>query len=166
MEIIIQLNKYTMFFIVTALTSSILYSLDSIYGKMALDDMPMYVFIFILSFCYLAIAIGMYVYNPGLLHDYLTQKNKSKYIFYAVLAIILGTIIADIFLWYSIKLSDKAYLPFTFALVHTAPIFALIFVYFFFGNLLNWKAILGIIITVVGIMITIIFSGENAENIA
>jgi drug/metabolite transporter (DMT)-like permease len=149
-----------MYFIGPALAASLAYGSDAIFGKLALDDMPMYIFIFILSFCYFILAIVMFVAKPNTVWTYLKNPKNMPYIGWALVAVIIGTILADICMWYAIKTSSKLTLPIAVALGHTAPIFSLILVLLVFKEALNWKAVAGIMLTVIGCIITVFYSGQ------
>ncbi len=147
-----------MIFILSALASSFLYSTDSVLAKIALDEMPFTVFMFIVSCMYIIIAISIYVVNRKDIHIYFTDILHHKYILIAIISIIIGTIIADALMWYALMKSTKQNIPLTTALIHTSPIFAAILVFFVFKKTINIYAFIGIIITVIGIIITVINS--------
>ena len=149
-----------MLYIIYALLSSIAYSSDVIFGKMALEEMPMSIFVFILSFLYFILGIILYIWKRNEINDYIKKPDNYKNIFYAVIAIIIGTILADIFMWYAIKLSSRRKLPIAIALIHTAPILSLFFVYLFYGEILDYRSIMGIIISVIGCGIAIYYSNN------
>jgi drug/metabolite transporter (DMT)-like permease len=154
-----------MLFILPALGASLAYSSDVIFGKLALEEMPMYLFIFILAMCYLVLAIGMFILKPKEITSYFNQKANLKPTCYAVIAIILGTVLADILMWYALKVSSRKQLPIAIALVHTAPLISLLLVFVFFKQYLNWKSIAGVILTVVGCAIAIMFCGDSIDNL-
>ena len=149
-----------MLYIIYALLSSIAYSSDVIFGKMALEEMPMSIFVFILSFLYFILGIILYIWKRNEINDYIKKPDNYKNIFYAVIAIVIGTILADIFMWYAIKLSSRRKLPIAIALIHTAPILSLFFVYLFYGEILDYRSIMGIIISVIGCGIAIYYSNN------
>lgn len=144
-----------MIFVLSALASSFLYSTDSVLAKMALDHMPFIVFIFIVSCIYIIIAISVYILNHKVINKYFTDTSHHKYILIAIIAIIIGTIVADAFMWYAIMKSSKQNIPVTTALIHTSPIFAVILVYLVFKKKINIYAFMGIILTILGVVITL-----------
>ena len=64
--------------IIFALISSIAYSTDVIFGKLALNNMNMYIFTFILSLCYSFIGIILYTLNPSIINEYFNNKENKK----------------------------------------------------------------------------------------
>ena len=111
------------------LLSSLAYSSDVLFGKIALDEMPFDVFLFLLGICYTVFSIFIYIYNYTKINKYLLDEKNRKYIYYAIFAIVIGTILADCLMWYSIKISSKMNLPIVITLIHSAPILSLILVY-------------------------------------
>lgn len=141
-----------------ALMSSLAYSSDVLWGKMALDEMPMYIFTFLLAACYTVVGIVMYMFDPGAISRYMTAAANKRFIGFAIAAIVIGTILADIFMWYSIKIAPTRSLPAVVTIVHTAPIFSLLLVYLFYKESIHWKAVAGIFMAVVGCMLTVYYS--------
>lgn len=141
-----------------ALLSSLAYSSDVLWGKMALDEMPMYIFTFLLAACYAVVGVAMYMFRPGDISSYLAKAANRRFVGFAVAAIVVGTILADIFMWYAIKVSPTRTLPAVVTLVHTAPIFSLLLVYLFYKESIPWKAVVGILMAVAGCMLTVYYS--------
>jgi len=154
-----------MLYIITSFLSSVMYSSDVIFGKLALEEMPFYIFVFILSLLYAILGIILYLYNPHVINNYIKNKNNRKNIIYSIIAIILGTILADIFMWYSIKISSRKNLPITITIIHTAPILSLILVYFVYKEHIDYRAIIGIVISVIGCIIAILYSDLKKDII-
>lgn len=152
--------------LVASLGASVAYSTDVLFGKMALDEMPMFVFIFILALCYAILAVVMIVLKPDTLKNYLIEKQNIKPIGLAVIAVILGTIVADVLMWLAVKKSSRKQLPLAIAIIHTAPILSLILVCMFYKECLNWKANLGIVLMVLGGCMAIFYSGSSVTRIA
>lgn len=140
------------------LLSSLAYSSDVLFGKLALDDMPFNIFLFLLAVCYTIFGIFIYIQNISKINNYLFSNKNRKYIFYAVIAIIVGTILADCLMWYSIKISSKKNLPIVITLIHSAPILSLLIVYLFYNVILDYRAIIGIFISVIGCCIAVYYS--------
>ena len=69
-----------------------------------------------------------------------------------IIAILIGTLLADNLMWYSIKLSSKKNLPIIITLIHSVPILSFIIVYLFY------RAVIGIIISVIGSSIAVFYS--------
>jgi len=123
--------------------------------------MPIFIFVFILSIIYAILSVIIYLQNPILINNYITDKNNKKNIFYAVIAIVIGTIIADILMWYSIQKTQKKYLPIVISIIHSSPILSLILLYLVYNEKLDYRSIIGIIIAVIGIIIAIIYSDKK-----
>lgn len=149
-------------FVLPALGASLAYSTDVVFGKLALDDMPMVIFTFVLSICYAVLAIGLFVWQPTKIREYVTNKKNTKTIALAILAVVTGTVIADVLMWYAVKKSPTHHLPIAIALIHTTPVISLIIVALYYKHKINWKVALGVILTVVGCMITILFDSDLA----
>jgi drug/metabolite transporter (DMT)-like permease len=98
--------------------------------------------------------------------SYVTNVKNNKPILLAIVSIIIGTIIADALMWYSIQVSSRKTLPIAISLVHTAPLISLLLVVLVFKETLNWKAAIGIFITVIGCVVTIMNSGETVNEIS
>jgi drug/metabolite transporter (DMT)-like permease len=140
------------------LLSSLAYSSDVLFAKLALDEIPFNVFIFILVFCYFIYGVYIYIFNKKIINDYLLDKKNIKTIIYAIIAILIGTLLADNLMWYSIKLSSKKNLPIIITLIHSVPILSLIIVYLFYNVVLDYRAVIGIIISVIGSSIAVYYS--------
>jgi uncharacterized membrane protein len=143
-------------YILAAFLSALAYSSDAIFGKLALEHMPSSVFIFILCCVYFIFGVVLFAWNKQLYFTYLSKKENSRTIVFALLAIIIGTVIADILMWKSIQLSNRAQLPITIAIIHSAPIFSIILVAIFFNKYLNLMSLFGLIIIMIGFYILII----------
>lgn len=155
-----------MLYIVPAIGASLAYSSDVIFARLALENMNMYVFIFILAACYCVVAISLLFYKYDEISQYFSQQKNTKYTYLAIAAIIIGTIIGDLLAWYAIQESPRKYLPIAVALIHTVPVLSLILVIVFYKEILNWKAIVGIIMSVVGCAIAVLYSGHTIDQIA
>lgn len=149
--------------ILASLGASLAYSTDVLFGKMALEEMPMFVFVFILALCYTVLAMIMFLVKPDVLKQYLTEKKNIKPISLAVIAVIVGTIVADVLMWFAVKKSSRKHLPLAIAIIHTAPILSLILVCTFYKECLNWKANLGIVLMVLGGCLAIFYSGSSVS---
>jgi hypothetical protein len=77
------------------------------------------------------LLLYIYIFNNKIINNYIFDKKNSKNIFYAIIAILIGTLLADNLMWYSIKLSSKKNLPIIITLIHSVPILSLILVYLF-----------------------------------
>ncbi len=58
-----------------------MYSSDVIWGKIALDAMPLYMFYIILSLLYFILGIGLYFYHRKNVHNYVYDENNRRYIY-------------------------------------------------------------------------------------
>ena len=148
-----------------ALISAMAYGSDAIFGKLALNDMPFFIFIFMLSLIYLILGVILFLFNYDYIISYFANVKDYSTIGYSIFAIIFGTIIADILMWKSIQKSQTSQLPITIAIIHTAPVFALLFVTFYFKTYLNWKALFGFGLVVIGTIIMIFNSGDSIDII-
>ena len=83
------------------------------------------------------------------------------YLKFALIAAIIGTIVGDYLMFYTINKSSQVNLPIAITLIHLAPIFSLFLVYFYFKKNLNYKSIFGIILVFIGTLIAIYFSNYN-----
>jgi len=146
------------------LLSSLAYSSDVLFGKIALDEMPFDVFLFLLGICYTVFSIFIYIYNYTKINKYLLDEKNRKYIYYAIFAIVIGTILADCLMWYSIKITSKMNLPIVITLIHSAPILSLILVYLCYNVILDYRAIIGICISVIGCCIAVYYSNDIKNN--
>ena len=105
--------------------------------------------------------LHIYIFNNKIINNYIFDKKNSKNIFYAIIAILIGTLLADNLMWYSIKLSSKKNLPIIITLIHSVPILSLILVYLFYNIILDYRAVIGIIISVIGCSIAVYYSEKN-----
>lgn len=145
-------------YIITSILSSIMYSSDVIFGKLALEEMPIFIFVFILSISYGLLGILLYIYNPIIINKYIKDKKNTKNILYSILAIIIGTFCGDFLMWYSIKNSSRINLPIAMAIIHTVPIFSLFLVYIIYKKNIDYRSIIGIVLSVLGCGMAIIYS--------
>jgi hypothetical protein len=150
----------SLYYIVAALLSAIAYGSDVIFGKFALDDMPFFIFMFILAFIYFLIALFMFIFNYNYIIDYFYKIKNYSSLYWSIIAIILGTIIADILMWKAIQLSNYSELSTTITLIHMAPVFGLIFIAVVYKYYLNYKALFGFFLVIVGLIIMIFNSNK------
>lgn len=146
-----------MLFVLSGLLAALCYSTDSIFGKIALDGLPLNVYFIILSFIYTIIGIILlfFNYNEFIIHIKKESENNYYYLKYAIIAVLIGTILGDYLMFYTIDKSKKINIPIAISLIHLAPIFSIFLVYFFFKLKLNYTALFGIIIVFIGTLITI-----------
>lgn len=150
-----------MIFIVSGILSALAYSTDSIFGKIALEGMPLNIYFIIVAFVYTIVGIILTIYHRNELITYINNNNNYKYLKYAIVAVIIGTILGDYLMFYTIGKSSEINLPIAIALIHLAPIFSLFLVYFYFKKRLNYKSIIGIIMVFLGTLIAIYFSNDK-----
>lgn len=146
---------------ILAFLATFLYSFDVIFAKLALDNMPMFMFIFIMSILYTILGFVIYINNYKYINNYFINNSNKKYIIYSIINIIFSCILADFIMFYTIKKSTKINLPIVISIIHTVPILALILVYLVYKTKLNYKSIIGIIISVIGCIIAIYYSDDN-----
>jgi len=146
-----------MIFIISGLLAALCYSSDSIFGKIALDGLPLNIYFIIVSFIYTIIGLLLFAFNYNDFFKYLKKENENNYYYlkFAIIAVLLGTIAGDYLMFYTINKSKKINLPIAITLIHLAPIFSVFLVYFVFKQQLNFKALFGIILVFIGTLITI-----------
>ena len=147
-----------MIYIISGILAAIAYSSDSIFGKIALEGMPLNIYFIIVAFIYMIVGIILTIIHKNEVIEYFTNSNNYYYLKYAIIAVIIGTIAGDYLMFYTIEKSSKANLPIAIALIHLAPIFSLFLVYLWFKKRLNYKSIIGIIMVFIGTLIAIYFS--------
>jgi drug/metabolite transporter (DMT)-like permease len=150
-----------MIFIISGLLSALAYSTDSIFGKIALDGMPLNIYFIIVAFVYTLVGITLTIINRNKVIDYFQNKENYYYLKFAIVAVVIGTILGDYLMFYTINKSSKVNLPIAISLIHLAPIFSLFLVYFYFKKRLNFMSIFGIILVFIGTLIAIYFSNNN-----
>ena len=146
-----------MLFILSGLLAALCYSSDSIFGKIALEGLPLNIFFIIVAFVYTIIGIILLLinYNNFIIHIKKESENNYYYLKYAIIAVLIGTILGDYLMFYTINKSKKINLPIAITLIHLAPIFSVFLVYLYFKQKLNYNALTGIIIVFIGTLITI-----------
>ncbi len=147
-----------MIYIISGILSALAYSSDSIFGKTALSGMPLNIYFIFVSFIYTIIGIILSIIHKNELISFLEKKNNYYYLQFAVFAIIIGTILGDYLMFYTINKATKENLPIAISLIHLAPIFSLFLVYFYFKKSIHFGSIIGIIIAFIGTLIAIYFS--------
>lgn len=150
-----------MIFIISGLLSALAYSTDSIFGKIALDGMPLNIYFIIVAFIYTLVGITLTIVNRNAVINYFQNKENYYYLKYAIVAVVIGTILGDYLMFYTINKSSKVNLPIAISLIHLAPIFSLFLVYFYFKKRLNFMSIFGIVLVFIGTLIAIYFSNNN-----
>jgi len=150
-----------MIFIISGLLSALAYSTDSIFGKIALDGMPLNIYFIIVAFIYTLVGITLTIVNRNAVINYFQNKENYYYLKYAIVAVVIGTILGDYLMFYTINKSSKVNLPIAISLIHLAPIFSLFLVYFYFKKKLNFMSIFGIVLVFIGTLIAIYFSNNN-----
>lgn len=146
-----------MIFIISGIIAALCYSSDSIFGKIALDGLPLNIYFIIVSFIYTIIGLILFLFNYNDFFKYLKREEKNNYYYlkYAIIAVLIGTIAGDYLMFYTINKSKKINLPIAITLIHLAPIFSVFLVYFWFKQQLNFRALFGIILVFIGTLITI-----------
>jgi len=155
-----------MIYIISGILSALAYSSDSIFGKIALEGMPLNIYFIIVSFIYTIIGIILTLINRKEIIIYIKKEKENNYYYlkYAIIAVIIGTIIGDYLMFYTINKSSKTNLPIAIVLIHLAPIFSLFLVYFYFKRKLHIGSIFGIFIVFIGTLIAIYYSNINEKN--
>jgi len=150
-----------MIFIFSGVLSALAYSTDSIFGKIALDGMPLNIYFIIVAFVYTLVGITLTIINRNKVINYFQNKKNYYYLKFAIVAVVIGTILGDYLMFYTINKSSKVNLPIAISLIHLAPIFSLFLVYFYFKKRLNFMSIFGIVLVFIGTLIAIYFSNNN-----
>ena len=121
-----------MIYIISGILSALAYSTDSIFGKIALEGMPLNIYFIIVSFIYMIVGITLSIIHKNQVIKYFNNIDNYYYLKYAIIAVIIGTITGDYLMFYTIGKSTEVNLPIAIALIHLAPIFSLVLVYFYF----------------------------------
>lgn len=150
-----------MIYILSGILAALAYSSDSIFGKIALEGMPLNIYFIIVAFIYTIVGIILTIIHRNEVLEYFNNSNNNYYLKYAIVAVIIGTILGDYLMFYTIGKSSKVNLPIAITLIHLAPIFSLFLVYFYFKKHLNFKSIIGIIMAFIGTLIAIYFSNDK-----
>ena len=96
-----------MLFIISGLLSALAYSSDSIFGKIALDGMPLNIYFIIVAFIYTIVGIILTIINRNELITYFSNSDNYHYLKIAFIAVIIGTILGDYLMFYTINKSSK-----------------------------------------------------------
>lgn len=150
-----------MIYILSGILAALAYSSDSIFGKIALEGMPLNIYFIIVAFIYTIVGITLTIIHKNKVIEYFSNSDNYYYLKYAIVAVIIGTILGDYLMFYTIGKSSKVNLPIAITLIHLAPIFSLFLVYFYFKKHLNIKSIIGIIMAFIGTLIAIYFSNDK-----
>jgi drug/metabolite transporter (DMT)-like permease len=149
-----------MIYIISGISAAIAYSTDSIFGKIALEGLPLNIYFIIVAFIYSIVGITLAIIHRNDIYKYVKKENYY-YLKYAILAVIFGTILGDYLMFYTINKSSKINLPIAISLIHLAPIFSLFLVYFWFKKQLNIRSIFGILLVFIGTLIAIYYSDSD-----
>jgi drug/metabolite transporter (DMT)-like permease len=149
-----------MIYIISGISAAIAYSTDSIFGKIALEGLPLNIYFIIVAFIYSIVGITLAIIHRNDIYKYVKKENYY-YLKYAILAVIIGTILGDYLMFYTINKSSKINLPIAISLIHLAPIFSLFLVYFWFKKQLNIRSIFGILLVFIGTLIAIYYSDSD-----
>jgi drug/metabolite transporter (DMT)-like permease len=123
------------------------------------------VFIFVLALCYCGVAVVMFAWRPRLIAGYLGDPSNRRSVCIAVVAVVAGTVAADILMWIAIHVTThRSQLPVAVALIHTVPVFSLLLVWAVYKEALNWKAVAGCAMTVAGCVVMLLNSGDGAAK--
>ena len=148
-----------MIYMISGICAAIAYSSDSIFGKIALQGLPLNIYFIIVAFIYSLVGIVLAIIHRNDIYKYIKKEN-FYYFKYAIVAVIIGTILGDYLMFYTINKSSEVNLPIAITLIHLAPIFSLFLVYFWFKKTLNIRAIFGIILVFIGTLISLYNSND------
>ncbi len=110
------------------------------------------------------IGIILSIFYRNDLITYIKNPNNHYYLKYAIIAVIIGTILGDYLMFYTIHKSSKTNLPIAITLIHLAPIFSLFLVYLYWKKRIHIGSIIGIILVFIGTIIAIYFSNINGYS--
>jgi len=152
-----------MIFIISGICSALAYSTDSIFGKIALEGLPLNIYFIIIAFVYTIVGVVLSIIHRNDIYKYIQKEKINNYYYfkYAIIAVIIGTILGDYLMFYTINKSSESNLPIAITLIHLAPIFSLFLVYFWFNKKLNIKAIFGICLVFIGTIIALLNTNHN-----
>jgi drug/metabolite transporter (DMT)-like permease len=152
-----------MIYVISGICAALAYSTDSIFGKIALEGLPLNIYFIIVAFVYSIVGVVLAIIHRNDIYKYLKKENANNYYYlkYAILAVIIGTILGDYLMFYTINKSSEVNLPIAISLIHLAPIFSLFLVYFWFKKQMNIKAIFGICLVFIGTLIALYYSNNN-----
>jgi drug/metabolite transporter (DMT)-like permease len=148
-----------MIFIISGILAALAYSSDSIFGKIALEGLPLNIYFIIVSFIYSIVGVILFLFNYKDVSIYLKREKENNYYYLkiAIIAVIIGTILGDYLMFYTINKSTKANLPIAISLIHLAPIFSLFLVYFYFKKKISFGSMFGILLVFIGTAIAIYY---------
>ena len=111
-----------MIFIISGILAALCYSSDSIFGKIALDGLPLNIYFIIVAFIYTIIGIILLLFNYNDFFKYLKKEKDNNYYYlkYAIVAVLIGTILGDYLMFYTINKSNKINLPIAITLIRVA----------------------------------------------
>jgi len=141
-----------MYIYLLPLITSAMWGVSAVLDKMAMVDMPMYLVFLIGALLYTIAAVIIFFVNyKDLRMQIKLNKISNKSYMYAILAGITGFIIANLFFYYSIKNIHNTHTVATIA--YTAPIFTFIFALLLLNHKFSMYSLIGVIITVIGVVI-------------
>lgn len=151
--------------LIAAIASAFAYSTDIIFPKVALDNMPMYIFLFILCCIYMVMAVILIAWKGTSIFTYLKTSSNKSYIRIAILGILVGTLAADILMWAAIKYSARGDLPLTSSLIHIGPtLLSVLIVAYIYKIGLKWQSILGIVLVVSGAGLLMLYTEHTQRR--
>ena len=102
-----------MIFIISGILAALCYSSDSIFGKIALEGIPLNIYFIIVAFIYTIIGIILLLFNYNDFFKYLKKEKDNNYYYlkYAIIAVLIGTILGDYLMFYTINKSNTINLP-------------------------------------------------------
>lgn len=133
-----------------AIVASMAYGTNSVIAKYALDNMRLYMYVFIISMVYLVVAITLLSVKGKEIISYMKVKSHRHFLLVAVAAVLIGTLFGDTLTWSAFQAAPTQKIPIVSALVNLAPVFSLILVSIVFGVRLNAISIVGFILIVMG----------------
>jgi drug/metabolite transporter (DMT)-like permease len=133
-----------------AVVAAMAYGTNSVIAKHALDNMHVYIYVFVIALVYMVVAAILLMVKGREIVLYFKTRTHHKYIAVAVAAVLIGTVFADAMTWSALRASPPERLPIVSALINMSPLFTLVLVSLVFGVRLNATSIIGVVLITLG----------------
>ena len=143
-----------------SLAASTCYATDVVFAKKGLDEIPVYVFVALIAFVYNIVLIGILFFRGKELKSIIMNKSNGTAITWSLFAIIIGTVMADTFLWLALRSSGKGKAHIVSAIVHTAPVISLFLLYFMSNYKYNRVSFFAFICAIISTITLILNDGS------
>jgi drug/metabolite transporter (DMT)-like permease len=104
----------------------------------------------VLSAFYTAIFLVLAGLNGRRYWRFLTASSNRRATTFAAAAVLVGTIIGDVLAWKAISMARVDQAPLVSAVLHTAPLFAVVLLYVFLGRRATPLTLVGVALAVGG----------------